>query len=290
MRFSVVIPTRNSEETLEATLASLQEQTYPPYEVIVADGCSTDATRQIANRFNAYGVVNSAIHAAGGRNRGAAVASGDWLAFIDSDCYAPPTWLSTAVTLITENPDIVALGGSLRALPVMNEIEQVAADALLKGVLQYPQEQQRFFTRSLRSALIGGNVFYRRDIFFALGGFDERFGNFGEDIDLFWRTVAAFPGRILNDPQLYVSQHFPATWSSLFRKWYQYGMASCYLQRYHLGRWRIDLTHYHRLGVALYALVTQPDQRRTNLARVVQIIGHLCGKYCGSIRLRVVNL
>jgi len=290
MRFSVVIPTRNSEKSLETTLTSLQQQAYPPYEIIVADGHSTDATRQIASRFNAFVVDNPAIHAAGGRNRGAAVASGDWLAFIDSDCCAPPTWLSTAFMLIKENPDVVVLGGPLRALPPVNEIEQVAGDALLKGVLQYPQQQQRVFTRSLRGAFIGASVFYRKDIFFALGGFNERFANFGEDIDLFWRAVATFPGQLLYDPQLYVSQHFPATLSSLFRKWYQYGIASCYLQRYHLGRWRIDLMHYRRLGAAIYALVTQPDQRRINLARVVQIIGHLFGKYWGSVRLGVVNL
>jgi glycosyltransferase involved in cell wall biosynthesis len=290
MRFSVVIPTRNSEKILETTLASLQQQTYSPHEIIVADGRSTDATRQIASHFNAFVVDNPAVHAAGGRNRGAVVASGDWLAFIDSDCWAPPDWLSTAARLITENPDVVVLGGLLRALPPVNEIEQVAGDALLKGVLQYPQEQQRISLRSLRGAFIGANVFYRKDVFFALGGFDERFANFGEDIDLFWRAVATFPGRLLYDPQLYVSQHFPATWSSLFRKWCQYGMASCYLQRYHLGRWRIDLTHYRRLGTAIYALVTQPDQRRINLARLVQIIGHLFGKYWGSVRLGVMNL
>jgi len=290
MRFSIVIPTRNSEKTLETTLASLQQQTYPPYETIVADGRSIDATQKIASRFNARVVENSAIHAAGGRNRGAAVASGDWLAFIDSDCCAPPEWLSTANRLITENPDVVVLGGPFRALPPVNEIEQVAGDALIKGVLQCPQEQQRVFTRSLRGAFIGANVFYRKDVFFALGGFDERFANFGEDIDLFWRAVASFRGQLLYDPQLYVSQHFPATWSSLFWKWYQYGMASCYLQRYHLGRWRIDLMNYRRLGAAIYALVTQPDQRRTNLARLVQIIGHLLGKYWGSVRLGIVNL
>jgi GT2 family glycosyltransferase len=290
MRFSVVIPTRNSRKTLETTLVSLHQQTYSPYEVIVADGRSTDVTRQIASRFNVYVIDNPAIHAAGGRNRGAAVASGNWLAFTDSDCCTPPDWLSIAARLITENPDVVVLGGPLHALPPTNEIEQVAGDALLKGVLQYPHERQRVFMRSLRGAFIGASVFYRKDIFFALGGFDERFANFGEDIDLFWRAVAVFPGRLLYDPQLYVSQHFPATWSSLFRKWHQYGLASCHLQRCHLGRWRIDLTHYRRLGAALYALVTQLDQRRINLARVVQIVGHLFGKYCGSVRLGLVNL
>jgi len=290
MHFSVVIPTRNSEKTLETTLASLQQQSYPPYELIVADGCSTDATRQIASRFNTYVVDNLAIHAAGGRNHGAAVASGDWLAFTDSDCCVPSTWLSIAAKLIMENPDVVILGGPLRALAPINEIEQVAGDALLKGVLQYPQEQQWISTRSLRGAFIGASLFCRRDIFYALGGFDERFANFGEDINFFLRAVSAFPGRLLYDSRLYVEQHFPATWSGLFLKWYQYGMASCYLQRYHLGRWRIDLAHYRRLIVAISDLATQGNRRRANLARVVQIIGHLCGKYCGSVRLGVVNL
>lgn len=290
MHFSVVIPARNSEKTLEATLRSLQQQMLLPHEIIVADGCSTDTTRELTRCFNIHLVNNPVIHAAGGRNRGAAVANGDWLAFIDSDCCAPPNWLSIAARLIIENPDVVMLGGPLRALPPINEIEQIAGDALLKGVLQYPQEQQRVFARSLRGALIGASMFCRKDAFWALGGFDERFANFAEDIDLFWRAVVSFPGQLLYDPRLYVEQHFPSSWSGLFRKWYQYGMASCYLQRYHLGRWRIDLAHYRRLIVALGELATQGNRRQANLARIVQIVGHLCGKYCGSVRLGVVNL
>lgn len=290
MHFSVIIPTRNSGASLELTLRALEQQIYPAYEIIVADGCSGDNTRQIGQRFGARVIDNPAIHAAGGRNRGAAIAQGDWLAFTDSDCQPSPEWLDTARKLISAQPDLVALGGPLRPLPPVNEIERVAGDALLSGVLQFPNDQRCIYNRSLQGAFITANAFYRRDWFNLFGGFDERFANYGEDIDLFWRAVAACPGQLLYDPRLYMAHRFPTTRAQLCRKWFQYGMASCHLQRRYLGWFRIDISHYRRLAAALSDLVAQPDQRQTNLARVVQIMGHLIGKYCGSVILGIVNL
>ena len=290
MRFSVIVPTRNSADTLQMTLSSLRQQIYQPYELIIADGRSTDATRAIAAEFGAQIVDNLVIHAAGGRNRGAAVATGDWLAFTDSDCQLPPNWLDTAYKLVQADSALIALAGPLRALPPLNEIEKVAGDALLSGVLQFPTERLHLFERSLRGAFITANVFYRRDIFSVLGGFDERFANYAEDIDLFWRAIAVNPGLLLYEPQLYVEHRFPTTVCQLFWKWYQYGIASCHLQRRHLGRLRLDRAHYRRLAAAFADLATQPDKRPTNTARLAQIVGHLLGKYCGSALLGVVNL
>lgn len=290
MRFSVIVPTRNSAATLQMTLFSLRQQIYPAYEVIIADGLSTDATRAIATDFGVQIVDNPVIHAAGGRNRGAAFATGDWLAFTDSDCQLPPNWLDTANKLLQANSNFFAFAGPLRALPPLNEIEKVAGDALLSGVLQFPTKPQRLFERSLRGAFITANVFYRRDIFGSLDGFDERFANYAEDIDLFWRAIALYPGLLLYEPKLYVEHRFPTTVRQLFWKWYQYGIASCHLQRRHLGHLHLDPAPYSRLAATFADLATQPDKRSTNTARLAQIVGHLLGKYCGSALLGVVNL
>ena len=290
VRLSVIVPTRNSASTLGMTLDALFQQDLPPLEIIVADGRSTDASRDIAARYRARLVDNPALHAAGGRNRGAAIARGDWLAFVDSDCQPPPRWLATASDLISAEPDLVGIGGPVMPLPPRNQIEQVAGEALLAGVLRFPTLASRPEGRPLRGAFITANVFYRRDAFWSAGGFDERFANYGEDIDLFWRMLVHFPSRLQYEPRLVLEHRFPNSWGSLFTKWFQYGMASCYLQRYHLGRFHIDLAHYRRLGNALAAFVIQRDQRPRQAARAVQLFGHLVGKYVGSVRLRVVDL
>lgn len=80
---SIVIPTKNEEEYLPKLLASLRKQTLQPHEIIVADAWSTDKTRQIAEAFGAS-VVDGGMPGPG-RNRGAVVANGDVLLFLDAD-------------------------------------------------------------------------------------------------------------------------------------------------------------------------------------------------------------
>lgn len=290
MSYSVIVPTYNNEKTLPCLLESLQRQTLQPDEIIVADGRSSDATRQIAAAWGTKIVDNPIRHAAGGRNRGVQAARSPWLAFTDSDCILPPDWLEQADRQIQEDSSLVALGGPMRATPPVNEIERVASEAFLLGVMQFPAEPTSAIHRGLQGAFITANVFYRRDVFLTIGGFDEWFKNYAEDIDLFWRVLDLHSGRMLYHPDIRVFHSFPTTWKALYRKWRQYGLASCYLQRRHLGRFHFDGSHYQRLANALLDSVRGAEQHSVTLARIVQLTGHLHGKVVGSIRLRVVNL
>jgi glycosyltransferase involved in cell wall biosynthesis len=98
---SVIVPAHDAAATLARTLACLAAQDVDlPYEVIVVDDGSRDATPSIVER--ADGPVRLVRQdpprgAAGARNRGAAEAAGAVLAFTDSDCYPEPGWLSAGV-------------------------------------------------------------------------------------------------------------------------------------------------------------------------------------------------
>ena len=87
MRVSVVIPAKNEERLLPFLFASLKEQSRQPDEVIVADAGSTDDTHRVAELFGAR-VVEGGMPGVG-RNRGAAVANGDLLLFLDADVVLP---------------------------------------------------------------------------------------------------------------------------------------------------------------------------------------------------------
>lgn len=89
VRISVVIPVRNRELTLTECIESVLTQTLPPTEVIVVDDASTDATVKIASTYAGRGVDVIQLSHRGGaqtaRNAGIRAATGDWIAFQDSD-------------------------------------------------------------------------------------------------------------------------------------------------------------------------------------------------------------
>lgn len=88
---SVIIPSYNSEKYIGETLASVCAQTYPDFEVLVMNDCSQDRTAEIVEK---YAQKDSRIHlinlpgnkgVSHARNQGVSMASGEWIAFLDSD-------------------------------------------------------------------------------------------------------------------------------------------------------------------------------------------------------------
>lgn len=107
-RFSVIIPVYNGEKTIARALDSILQQTWPAYEIIVIDDGSTDQTEAIVQGYSApvryVNQKNAGPSAA--RNRGAALAEGDWVAFLDADDWYYPTRLQLHAELIQENPNL----------------------------------------------------------------------------------------------------------------------------------------------------------------------------------------
>ena len=88
---SVIIPSYNSEKYIAKTLDSVCAQTYADFEVLVMNDCSSDRTAEIVE---SYAAKDSRIHlmnlpgnkgVSHARNTGVRMASGDWIAFLDSD-------------------------------------------------------------------------------------------------------------------------------------------------------------------------------------------------------------
>lgn len=88
---SVIIPTYNVSNLVAQTIASVQQQTYQNFEIIVVDDCSKDDTmavlQECAAKDNRIKVFRQEVNAgaAEARNRGLSVAQGRYVAFLDSD-------------------------------------------------------------------------------------------------------------------------------------------------------------------------------------------------------------
>lgn len=95
---TVAVAARNEARVLPALLSSLQQQTQPPAEIVIADGGSTDETVQVARACAGVRVLEIGPALPGrGRNAALAGAGHPWVALIDAGCVADREWLAALV-------------------------------------------------------------------------------------------------------------------------------------------------------------------------------------------------
>ena len=110
---SVIVPVRNEESYVADCLRSLLNQDYPwdGFEIIVVDNDSSDRSADVIAQFSVRYVFEKKRGAAAARNAGVRQSKGELLAFIDSDCIAPPDWLSSLV-LAFNRREVDAIGAN----------------------------------------------------------------------------------------------------------------------------------------------------------------------------------
>ena len=192
MRISVIVPTYNEEQGIEAFLRQFEDQTLSrsEFEVIVVDGGSLDRTRDLAAAHADRVIVQTSAGIGGARNDGAAIARTDFFATTDADCRIPPSWLERILADF-HDPDVVAVCGPDGPL-----------DGGAKARLLY------FFIRGfIRAAALAGlygtggtNSAFRKSAFDAVGGYRNL--PHSDDVDVGFRIRKK--GRVVYDPALYV--------------------------------------------------------------------------------------
>ena len=110
IKVSFVIPTLNAGLVLESCLKSIKKQTISSnnYEIIIADGGSTDNTIKIATLYNSKIVKNPLKTAEAGKAVGVKKALGKYIALIDSDNILPTTnWLKTNIEILDNDETLI---------------------------------------------------------------------------------------------------------------------------------------------------------------------------------------
>lgn len=289
-RLSLVVPSKDEERWIGRLCDAIERLEEPPNEIIVADGMSRDRTAEIARAHGFIVVSNSSVHAAAGRNLGLRQATGDIIAFTDCDCVPAPDWTARIRRRFCEDPYLVALGGRMSALPPVNDVDRFAGEVFIDQIMRFPSELLRPKDGTVSGAFITANCAYRRKALDELGGFSGWFANHAEDIDLYWRALAKFPGKLLYDPDIVIEHSFPSTVPALWRKYVQYGIASSKLAKRHSNRVQIDWTLYRRLATSCLAVVTRSPHQRDPALQAIQLSAHAAGKAWGSFTSRCINL
>jgi glycosyltransferase involved in cell wall biosynthesis len=203
--FSVVIPTYNRLDSLKRAVNSVWLQTYGGYEIIVVDDGSSDGTTDhiasLNGRVKALHQRNSGPAAA--RNLGVAHATGEYVAFLDSDDLWPPWTLATYKSLVQINePSLLnaAVVEFRDVVPVLKE-----------GPL-HAEYFRDFLDTARQPGFVGsGALVIKRSEFERASGFDERL-TVAEDHDFYFRAGSA-PGfvRVLSPVTLMYRRHDDST-------------------------------------------------------------------------------
>ena len=270
-RVSVVVCSYNGGGTLEQCLKSLERLDYPDYEIILVDDGSTDDTQSIAAKFTSVRTirqVNMGLSAA--RNVGLYAATGEIVAYTDSDCFADQDWLGLLIRQFTKTGASAVGGPNL-----------TPDDGWLAGCVAAAPGQPTHVLISDEEAehIPGCNMAFRAEVLKQIGGFDPMFRKAGDDVDICWRLMDA--GHLVRfAPGAFVWHHRRQGPRPYFKQQAGYGEAEGLLARKHpsrfnawgSGRWRGELygdylsglrlgaplIHRGRFGRGLFQTVYQP--------------------------------
>jgi len=193
---SVIVVTWNSAAYLSRCLECLAAQTLKDFEVVIVDNGSTDGCldgmedlcsvlRLRVERLN----ENKGFAAA--NNLGARVARGQWLALLNSDAFPEPDWLAELLRAAEKSPEFSCFASRQIQADAPSLLDGAGDTIHISGLAwrrfagwpaaRFGLDAEEVFSPCAAAA------FYSRQAFLQVGGFDEDFFSYHEDVDLGFR-------------------------------------------------------------------------------------------------------
>jgi GT2 family glycosyltransferase len=196
-RASIIIVNYNGRQTLDACLHSVAQPGTPGREVILVDNDSRDGSAEyVAAHYPDIRLVRSGANLGfgAGNNLAARSAQGEFLAFLNPDAAAEPRWLEALIAALEREPQAGLATAMVLLADEPDRVNACGNDMHLTGLTlcRGMGEPRGAFSATAEVGAVSGAAFaVRRDLFEALGGFDESFFLYVEDSDLSLRARLA---------------------------------------------------------------------------------------------------
>lgn len=239
---SLVIPVYNESATVGKLIATIDEQTYPPTEVILVDGGSTDNTVELINKAAAgkekYRVIEAGRAMPGkGRNIGAANAKYDWIAFTDAGIKLDQRWLENLVMKKEEDSNAAVVYGGFSP-QVSKLFDKCAAISYVP-----PMQEGRIRTKSIASCLM------KKEVWEKTGGFPD--WRAAEDLALI-EKAEEIGFKDIEAPAALVTWQLQPDLASTFRKFKLYSCYNVWAGRQ--GQWHYGIARQYLVVLAFLLL------------------------------------
>lgn len=247
---SAIIPTYNRAHCIGEAINSILVQTYPVSEIIIADDCSTDNTEEVIREMNnpiiKYVRLPNNMGAGGARNYGVSRASGEYIAFLDSDDRWTSDKISKQIKYYELHPEVGLVysrylfhknDGSDIEVPEIKDLSVLEGDIITDLFL--------------RNKIGAPTVMIKKSIFEETGGFDEEMDSL-EDWDFAIKVALKYPIGFVNETLLDVTQSGGGVSSSVTNHF----VNRCKI----IGRYKEDLIRLGKLDEAMLNTLKLAEQ------------------------------
>lgn len=197
MTVAVIIVNWNSASLLAECLTLLSQQTVRPNQIFVVDNASSDGSADIVEREGLGTLIqmSSNLGFAKGNNLALAVCESEFVALLNPDAFPEPDWLETLIDEANNYPDVAAFGSRQLRQHNPDFIDGIGDIYHISGLVW----RDRYGSKQQDKDLVACEIFspcaaaalYRRQVLVDIGGFDEDYFCYVEDIDLSFRLRLA---------------------------------------------------------------------------------------------------
>lgn len=214
---SLIIINYNGAAYVEELLGSLRNQTFADFRTILIDNGSADNSCEIVQTGFPEVVVerlgrNAGFAEAG--NLGVRLCDSPWVGFLNTDIRTEPTWLENLLQVAEGAPDVAGVASKMLLYSnpqVLNGVGGAMNQLGYtwdRGMLE--RDEGQFDTPAEVIFAPAAAALFRREAYLGIGGLDERFFMYHEDVDFGWR-LWLHGYRIVTAPKAAVYHHFGAT-------------------------------------------------------------------------------